>query len=418
MTGIGKWRWTHADRRYTLAASTVPVETPPDRSRAIWKALPIDAGRPSNLLTEKTILLPDGGRGFSLDGSPAMDVMLPGNRHVRTRATLSGGKLDVTTRIEAAGGEIDPAALPDLRAKIADIRNHALKLRTEPDYPSPWHGIEAAKRARLYDPALQIFAQSIAAKPDDAGRYLARAEFLATLFERREAIADLDRALALQADVKTYRLRASLFRDLGEKPKAIADLKAANELDPGDTGTLTSLARTLSESGAAPAALSLLDQAIDSGGDNAPVLMAEKADVQADAGHVQDALATMESAVDIKPGNARLLNARCWLKAAHNVDLEAAVKDCSRAIELSEQVAPIALDSRAMAYFRQGKLTEALADLDAAIDARPAQAASLYLRAQVERKLGQTDKAGQDVADARLISPRVDEEYGRYGLAW
>jgi tetratricopeptide (TPR) repeat protein len=113
-----------------------------------------------------------------------------------------------------------------------------------------------------------------------------------------------------------------------------------------------------------------------------------------------------------------LLNRRCWLKGSRNVDLEAALRDCSRAIELSDAVAPAALDSRAMVYFRQGKLNEALADLNAALDARPAQAESLFLRAQVERKLGQLDKAGQDVAGARLISPRVDEDYARYGMRW
>ena len=72
---------------------------------------------------------------------------------------------------------------------------------------------------------------------------------------------------------------------------------------------------------------------------------------------------------------ADLLNARCWLKGTRNLALDTALRDCTRSIELSENPEH-ALDSRAMVYFRLNRLEEAVADLDAALDAAPEQAAS------------------------------------------
>ncbi len=164
VSGVGATLWSHGDNRYSYDAGTVPVRTPPDRSRAIWKDIPVDAGNAYYTLSEKTVILPDHGKDFTVDGTPVTDAQLPGNRHVRVQAKLDDGKL--VTRVEdiQAGGEILPAALPELRQKNADLTNHATKLRTPVGYPAPWHGIEAAKRAHLYDKTLDVYAQSIAAK--------------------------------------------------------------------------------------------------------------------------------------------------------------------------------------------------------------------------------------------------------------
>ena len=69
-----------------------------------------------------------------------------------------------------------------------------------------------------------------------------------------------------------------------------------------------------------------------------------------------------------------------------------------------------------MVYFRMNRLTEALADLNAALDRNPMNTGSLYLRAAIERKQGKSESADADAAAARLLSPRVDEEYGRWKI--
>jgi hypothetical protein len=41
---------------------------------------------------------------------------------------------------------------------------------------------------------------------------------------------------------------------------------------------------------------------------------------------------------------------------------------------------------------------------------------SLYLRAAIERKMGKSESAEKDAAFARLISPRIEEEYARWRI--
>ncbi|WP_204312771.1 tetratricopeptide repeat protein, partial [Escherichia coli] len=69
-----------------------------------------------------------------------------------------------------------------------------------------------------------------------------------------------------------------------------------------------------------------------------------------------------------------------------------------------------------MVYFRMGRMEEALADLDAALEVSPMQGASLYLRGVVRRRTGDIKGSDADLAAARLMWPRVDEDYARYGI--
>ncbi len=122
----------------------------------------------------------------------------------------------------------------------------------------------------------------------------------------------------------------------------------------------------------------------------------------------------LDAAVTAHPGNPSLLNSRCWLKATHKLALDTALKDCTRAIELSNSPAN-ALDSRAMVYFRLGRTEEALGDLNAALDTDPDLAAALYMRGVVRKAAGQAGSEA-DLAGARMMSPRIDAEYGKWGI--
>ena len=96
------------------------------------------------------------------------------------------------------------------------------------------------------------------------------------------------------------------------------------------------------------------------------------------------------------------------------MQLETALKDCTKSIELGDDSAA-PLDSRALVYFKLGRLDDALADLNAALDQRPDQAGSLFLRGVVERKTART-QSDDDLRGARIESPRIDEDYARYGV--
>ena len=131
-------------------------------------------------------------------------------------------------------------------------------------------------------------------------------------------------------------------------------------------------------------------------------------------GDTESGLATLASAVANKPQNGDLLNSDCWYRGLFNVGLDDAVEQCTRAVEHSEQTAPV-LDSRAMVRYRLGQMDAALADLDAALAQVPGLAASLYLRGII--KLEKGDKAGRrDVDNALRISPAIASIYARHGV--
>ena len=58
-----------------------------------------------------------------------------------------------------------------------------------------------------------------------------------------------------------------------------------------------------------------------------------------------------------------------------------------------------------------------MADVNAALEMRPSQAGSLFLRGIIERGSGKAEEADTDLAGARLIAPHIDEDYARWKIA-
>ncbi|NIJ67363.1 tetratricopeptide (TPR) repeat protein/transglutaminase-like putative cysteine protease [Sphingomonas leidyi] len=416
LSGILNRSWRYQDGRFRLDAAAPIAYQIPDRTRANWKDIPIATGNPMRTSNAMRVRLPEMG-GYVLEGDAALDATLPGGKRVVRRATLAGGLLSIDTEDAQTGAEIAPAEIPAARAKLAELNNRVLRVRTLPGAPGPWRGVEAAKRAGKYDKVLARYAAYIAEKPEDVSRYLARARFLAKIFERQKALADFDKAIGMQATAATYRERAALHRALGHKAESLADLRAAQELDPGNTGTLYALASELAKLGRLDEALALLQPRIDEEGENQPDLLAAKG---AALGHARDAagaLAALDAAIAKRPGNAGFLNGRCWIKGTLDVQLDTALKDCTRAIELgSGGAAAAALDSRALVYFRMRRFEEALADINAALEQRPAAANSLFLRGLILRRTGDAKAGDAALAEAELLFPQVNEDFARYGI--
>lgn len=90
------------------------------------------------------------------------------------------------------------------------------------------------------------------------------------------------------------------------------------------------------------------------------------------------------------------------------------LQDCTRAIEIAKNNSAV-LDSRAMVHFRGNRLSEALADIDTALDRNPTLSSVPHLRTAIERKMGKAESVDKDGA-ARLISPRIEQEYARWKI--
>lgn len=202
---------------------------------------------------------------------------------------------------------------------------------------------------------------------------------------------------------------------MGDVKAALADAEAARALDPSSEAAIGRVTMLKAESGDLAGALALLDQRIALGGEMRTTFRVAKARLIGEYGDPGEAITQFNALIADKPGSPSLMNARCWTKGTRSVMLDTAVKDCTRAIELSEDTSG-PLDSRAMVWFRLGRFEDALADLDAVLAAEPGQAASRFLRAVVLQQLRRDAEAASELKIARRITPSVDRHYARYGI--
>jgi tetratricopeptide (TPR) repeat protein len=416
ISGITKPGWRRQDHAYRLrpVSGISGLTLNNDRSRPAWKDIPVATGDPSNTIVTTRVHLPDGGHGIVLEGEPALDLYIAGRRYVR-KGALTGDLLTIDEQTTNSGAELPPADLPTARARLATAQGRVLRLATGPDYPAPYQQIAVALRAHKLDKLNALYAAFIAVKPEDPVRYRTRAAFYEASFQRSLALADLDKAVSLDGNAATYLTRGALLEEMGDKEKAAADYQAALGIDPSSKPALIRLGLLQIDAGRKDAALAPIEEHLANADDDKPDWLMAKAELLARVGDADGAIAALNDAITIKSANAMLFNQRCWIKGTLAVQLDSAIQDCTRAIELTENNTA-ALDSRAMVYFRLNRLDDALSDLNAALDRNPAAAGSLYLRAAIERKLGKTRNAEEDAANARLISPHVDEDYARWKI--
>jgi len=416
VTGIAKPTWRCDNHAYTLrpttAISTLRLNS--DRSRLAWRDISVDMGAPNFTVTTTHIHLPNEGRGFVLQGDRTQELVIGGRHYVR-KGRLDGGLFTVEEQASNTGAELPASALPVARTKLVSAQEHLLRLTTDPRYPAPYQQIAVAMKAQRLDKLASLYSAYVAAKPDDADRYLTRAEFYESTFQRNLELADLDRAVSLDGNAANLLRRAELLEAIGQKAKAEADYQTALEIDPSSVVALIGLGLLEIDSGHKDAALASVESHLANADDDKPVWLMIKAELLARAADGKGALAAIDEAIAIKSTNPLLLNTRCWIKGTLAIQLNSALQDCSRAIELTDDNSA-ELDSRAMVFFRLNRLGDALADLNAALDHQPATPGSLYLRAVVERQLGKINEANQDAADARELAPRIDEDYARWKI--
>lgn len=413
--GITYPDWTRENERFrlTLDSAVQGIGFEPDRSRAAWRDIPVSTGSPGHVRVRTSYRLPGGGAGFAFEGDEKLPAQIAG-RVLARQTSLTGGVLTVEDRRIATGAEVAPADIGAARQQLAQAKTRLLRAVAPAAYPQRWQEVAAARKSGALQKILAAYGQRIANDPNEAEGYSHRAWFHERVFDYPSAIKDMDKAIALEPSVESYLRRAALLQSTGQFDKAIVDADAARELDPGSSAAISTTINLLGDKGRRAEALEMVERQIEAGGKEKSGYLAIKADLLADDGRADEGLAVLDAAVTAHPGNPMLLNSRCWLKGTRKLALDTALRDCTRAIELSDNPAP-ALDSRAMVYFRLGRNEEALGDLNAALDSNPDMAAALYLRGVVRKAIGQPG-SDDDLAGARMISPRIDTEYGKWGV--
>ncbi len=417
VAGIMTTRWEREDKRYrqTIDMAVSKTTFAPDRARPAWADIPVATEGPGSIVYSTRLTLPDGGKGFVLEGDRTLPPTLAGALLSR-KAELIGAVATAEDRIDAVSAEIKPADVAAARASFALAQARILRVLAPANYPPRWQVAQAARKSGGVQAIDAMFAKAIADDPKEVSGYNSRASFHAGIYDYRAAAADMDQVIAIQPDVDAYLKRSRHRLMLGDVGKALADARAALALDPSSQSAIELTAELMADTGDTKGALALVQERIDAGGKAKTEYLAMKASAQAMAGDVPGALATIDLALAEKPGTPKLMNTRCWLKGTRNVALDTALRDCTRAIELSDWTNE-ALDSRAMVYFRMNRMAEALADLDAVIDDEPGTWSSLFLRGIIRKRTGDSAGSAMDLMAARMINPQVDHLYARYGIA-
>ena len=414
-SGLASPDWAKEEGRQRLALDTAvgTISFDPDRSSVEWKNIPVATGDPSGKRIRTRIRLPGRGAGFALEGDQTLPASMAGATLARS-ARIEGEWLTVEDRATTGLQEVAPADIPAVRAQVTAARARLLKLVAPENTPPLWQQVAPARAAKLLDPILAVYAKRIAEKPKEVSAYSARAQFLESIYDRQGALRDLDKAIATAPTATFHLWRARLREAMGDDAKALEDAKAARALDPGSAEAISQFATLRAHNGGADEAIALVSDRVAEGGKDKNSYVMLQAGLMADAGKGAQAIAVLDAALKTNPGNPTLLNSRCWIKGTTGTALDTALKDCTKAIELSDSSAHI-LDSRGLVYFKLGRLEDALADFEAALDQAPGLPASLYMRGVIRRRMGATG-GDADLAAARMMAPRIDEDYARYGI--
>lgn len=415
--GVVNTSWSVEDRRRkrSLGGALGEWTFSPDRSRPDWSAIPVAAPPPFGVERHVRVKLPDGGRGFTMEGAADADQRLAG--HVVKRTTrLSGGTISMDERFDAAGVEVPAARIAVERDAVATAKANVPRVVAPVDTPRRWT-LDAATlgKSSQVQAIRAIYGKAIAADPDEMSGYQSRAAFEAGIGDHRAALADLDKVIAKEPTVDLYLQRSYAQFNLGDPAKALADAERARALDPAAYNAIGQVVQTRAETGDLKSAMTLLDERIALGGETRSSLRQMKASVLGEFGDPAQSVALFDTLIGEKPGSPTLLNGRCWAKGTRNVMLDTALKDCTKAIELSDDTLA-ALDSRAMVWYRMGRYPEALDDLDTVLAANPDMAGSRYLRAAIYKATRRDAEAASDLALARRIYPMIDRQYARYGF--
>ena len=382
-----------------------------DRARAEWRNIPVRTDGPARNHFSVETVLPKYAGAFTLRGPGAVNDRI-GNAEIVVDGQLTGNRMTVKSEVIEHLGEIPASQVPEVKRAAMRLDAQATQLVAPADMVWRWER-EPAELRRLTRGHVAALDEAVAfAGDDDLSAIHRRAEFFLSIYDWASALKDYDTLIERSPSAQLYMARAGVLESLGRNDAAIEDIRASYDLQP-DNGTAFYLARMLAYEGSEEEAQALLA--------DLPVNDAERgtyadtvATVSGLRGDTESGLATLASAVANKPQNGDLLNSDCWYRGLFNVGLDDAVEQCTRAVEHSEQTAPV-LDSRAMVRYRLGQMDAALADLDAALAQVPGLAASLYLRGII--KLEKGDKAGRrDVDNALRISPAIASIYARHGV--
>lgn len=361
------------------------------------------------MFDEATVLLPVDSALMKFDGNMALVQEIAGTTLER-EVKPSGKAVRIKDIFRSPGGEMPAAEALAERSKAARIPL-SFSMETSAADARSYVTILDGKTAR-YERLEDAFTKAVALDDDNVGALYGRARFRNAVLNRSGALEDVSAALDMEPDADGYMFRSRIYKEMGQLDEALQDAEEAHIID-SSLGSLLLQANLMQFTGQQKEALALLDN-FDAEGAAVYSVAQMASEIEASLGRKYEGLDRLEKDDRLSINNADLTNAICWYKGAWNFTTTDMLEICNEAVERASWT-PAALDSRAMAYYRLGKFTEALRDVNEALRLGPQLNAALYLRGHIRNKIKPRD-GDQDIADALRRQPSLKMEYDRFKL--
>ncbi len=192
--------------------------------------------------------------------------------------------------------------------------------------------------------------------------------------ERVPALAELNQAIALDAQAEYYAVRGHVHTELAQLEAAVADIDQALRLQPEH-----------------------------------PEARFDRAFISFEQGDLKRARTDIIRAIQRSPRNPRFLGGRCVIDIASGREAKDALTYCERALEYPRPAN--AYTARGQAYLLLHRDHEALADFEAALAAQPNHMRALYGRGLARARLGEWESGRKDRETALQHLPGAAREF-------
>ena len=467
MRGSVKLDWvSRGVRRAEIPISHISWDAGERREEGPFQDAPFPISYPAHALFRTTIILPDGGEGFTLN---AVDIEeeAAAYRH-RRRTTKDGARVVMerdTVALRPEMTEAERAAAVEPLARIARLKAEIVApssyeatatdldaLETdEPTTATDWinRGLTLDDNDQRVE-AIAAYDRAIALEPGNSNAWANRGIARFWQGETDQAAADFDKAIELNAservalngrglvalqqeryldavvefsmslrarpdDLWALGVRAQAYAGMKEWDKALADIRRVRELSPEtlsvdlrEVAILVSAER-LDEAGVA----------VDALAERAPTelsVWALQASVREQRGDFAGAETSLSRALELEPDHPVMLLQRAGYRLRLQ-NLDGARADMAVVRPVARESAGL-LNNLCWTQALAGvDLEQALADCDAALALRPRYAGFMDSRALVLLQLGRAPEALELYDQALALEPRQAASlYGR-GLA-
>lgn len=223
-------------------------------------------------------------------------------------------------------------------------------------------------------------------------------------YDYDRAIADFSRQLRENpTHIESIQRRAEASRLLGRYEAALADYNHYIALRPNDDRALLSRSLLLSYAGRYREAIVDFTTSIEKSPREASVYLA-RGQAYSRLAEYPNAVADFGKSIELRPGHADTFLERGSTILLADGDLNSAVADFSRAVQLNPYLG-VALTRRAETYIKLGKPDLAAADLTEAIRLDPMSPQLLSLRGEAFEKSGALSAALADYTAASNLDP-------------